>query len=680
MKSLFLIAFLFLPIFIHQSNAQTNTSITLNEIKNYQALYPDSALAEFNHIYIQTKDSNTYLASIALKGVGVCYYYLSEHDSAIMYFKKALRFSMMKGPPVNATEKTIFITSILQNLALTYEIIGDNTTAQKIHLQALQIRKAVHDEQGMALFTFTSLGIIAFKEGAYDQSIEHFFNALGIFLKYNDLPNAANSLDQIAAVHYEQKDFVSAERFYQAALKIRLKQYDPIQLAKSYNNLGINAMAAGDTLKALELFRSSLSLKMESNDISGLASVHNNMGMAFQTMGPPDSALHHYMMAKKLSIENGDIPNEIVTSINAASLYIDLKQFDLAEKLLQFSLHKAREFGFRNLEKDASSQLANLFSSTADFRNAFLMKSLEKELSDSLMNMESIRRTASAETRFKYEMQLASDSVAHQQRLANREVVYRESMRRQQQIMWFIVIAAILGIAVLYFFYRSRQLKLRNREKTLLLDAAERENILLRSQMNPHFIFNAMNSVQAFISENDSFSASRHLSKFASLIRHILENSALESIPLSDEVQALSWYMELEQARFKNRFTWELLTDEELDDETIMVPPLILQPFAENAILHGVLNRENNGAIRIEIFSKHADGSLLLTISDNGPGIHHTASKKVMVPGKKKSLGMNITRERIVRAGGSLQIEELKDTAGEIVGTKVCIHLPIVSE
>ena len=198
---------------------------------------------------------------------------------------------------------------------------------------------------------------------------------------------------------------------------------------------------------------------------------------------------------------------------------------------------------------------------------------------------------------------------------------------------------------------------------------------LLRSQMNPHFIFNSMSVIQSYIYDNDIKNSSKFLVNFSRLIRLILENSSKEFIPISVEMEILKKYLETQKLRFEDRFEYFVEIDEETEVEDAMIPPMITQPFIENAIEHGQLHTIEGGFIRVS-FRKNHD-MLDVLIEDNGVGRKNAVKKKSKA---HTSMAINITHERIkilnskYKTSGSLLIEDF-DKSLE-TGTKVLISLP----
>ena len=204
----------------------------------------------------------------------------------------------------------------------------------------------------------------------------------------------------------------------------------------------------------------------------------------------------------------------------------------------------------------------------------------------------------------------------------------------------------------------------------------------LRSQINPHFIFNCLNSIKLYIIENNTAAAAEYLNKFSKLIRSSLDNSASEKISLSDELSSLQLYIELEAMRFKNKLQYEINVDENIDTDFVEVPPLLIQPYVENAIWHGIMHKEAGGRIDIKVTLMPDEPVLVITIKDNGIGREMSAALKNKSITKHKSLGTKVTAERLEllnqhhKNGGSIHIEDIKDNTGKISGTLVTIKIP----
>jgi putative methionine-R-sulfoxide reductase with GAF domain len=211
---------------------------------------------------------------------------------------------------------------------------------------------------------------------------------------------------------------------------------------------------------------------------------------------------------------------------------------------------------------------------------------------------------------------------------------------------------------------------------------SEVEMQALRAQMNPHFIFNCLNSINRYIVKSDQATASLYLTRFAKLIRLILDNSNSKTVSLSNELEALRLYIEMEAIRFEKQFTYEISVEEGLQTDAVYVPPLIIQPFVENAIWHGLLHKEEAGHLSIRIRRKKRN-VLECAIEDNGVGREKARELKSKTASSKKSLGMKLTEDRLAllnkqaKLDASVEIEDLMTEQGEAAGTKVILKIPV---
>jgi ligand-binding sensor domain-containing protein len=247
---------------------------------------------------------------------------------------------------------------------------------------------------------------------------------------------------------------------------------------------------------------------------------------------------------------------------------------------------------------------------------------------------------------------------------------------------WFHLAETIITLALIIWLFKYRIKKVREeKEKNTELN----KNLLklklkaLRAQMNPHFTFNVMNSIQHYIINKDDLAANKYLSKFSKLIRTILNNSEENTILLSEEIKALELYLELEAMRFDNSFKYEISIDKNIDTNEIEIPSMLIQPYVENAIKHGILPIDTNGKVKIEI--QKVDQFLKCTIEDNGIGRHKASEKRANV--EYKSYGTSITQQRLTVINelydSKLQekITDLFNANGEAIGTKIEIYIPI---
>jgi LytS/YehU family sensor histidine kinase len=310
------------------------------------------------------------------------------------------------------------------------------------------------------------------------------------------------------------------------------------------------------------------------------------------------------------------------------------------------SLDEATENNDLEVKKDAAKSLYELNKKAGNTKTALAYNELYINTVDALYLEkeneleESSRKTkelVSKQTRIltlEKDRELTENKIA----LINTERELTQQMnQRQRWIIYSLVALSLLLLTLAYFMYRNnKQQKINNH--LLALKS-------LRSQMNPHFIFNALNSVNNYIAQNDERAANKYLADFSKLMRSVLENSELDFIPLEKEIELLGLYLKLEHERFKDKFDFTLKIDPSLKDAKIQVPPMLLQPIIENAVWHGLRYKKEKGFLNVT-FAK-AEKGILVTITDNGIGREKSKEIKTEHQKKRDSKGLGNIKNRV---------------------------------
>lgn len=272
---------------------------------------------------------------------------------------------------------------------------------------------------------------------------------------------------------------------------------------------------------------------------------------------------------------------------------------------------------------------------------------------------------------------------AFTQNLEAKTKTLQELVDQQERQVRIVIFAALVPVALLFiftffFFYRrKRESDMRERQLELTIAKAEMEMKALRAQVNPHFIFNCLSSIQHYIHQRNNELAERYLLKFSRLIRQVLEASSNSFISIEEDLNMLELYIDLEQLRMEHSFEYELHIDESINIQDLYIPPLLLQPIVENSIWHGLSNRQGSGG-KLEITFTKSPEYLTCEVIDNG-------QKEIITTHDSKSFGLNLIKERIHLHGiqngkHSLELEELKDLNGTYTGMKVKLLIPYESE
>ena len=349
----------------------------------------------------------------------------------------------------------------------------------------------------------------------------------------------------------------------------------------------------------------------------------------------------------KKSINNEDLVTSQKINYKIGNAYILKESYKEAIPFLEESRKTAKKNKDIVVEKDATRKISEVFANLGQYDKA--LKNYEKyvALVDSLY----IRKEQEIQQVKRFSKKIADNqnrilSLEKDKELADSKIslayidskLSEESNKSQRIIIYSLIGGFLLMILLVYFMYRnSKQQKLAN--NLLALKS-------MRSQMNPHFIFNALNSVNSFIAVNDERNANRYLSEFSVLMRSVLENSDEDFIPFTKEIELLELYVKLEHNRFKDKFTYQINIDKNINLEQFSIPPMLLQPYIENAIWHGLRYRKEKGNLEILINQKNTE-TLSVIILDNGIGRKKSEELKTKNQLKQKSKGMSTIKNRI---------------------------------
>jgi hypothetical protein len=346
----------------------------------------------------------------------------------------------------------------------------------------------------------------------------------------------------------------------------------------------------------------------------------------------------------------------------------------------------AKEIGAKQLLLDAYKGLAEANEKMSDYKNAYKYHQLYSKFKDSIFNEKSSKQIAEMQTKYETEKKEQQISLLQKQK----QIQSLESSKQQEQaakekIIRNSGIAGFFLVMILGWIIYKRQ---RLREKAMQAQQyAELEMKALRSQMNPHFIFNLLASIQQFIYSQKPDAANAYLSRFSRLIRMIFDHSQEKNISLADDIETLKLYMELEALRLDNKFDYHLQIEPGIDAEEIKIPPLIIQPIVENAIWHGISPLEGKGVIDI-LIKVNNDGKnnmLECIVKDNGIGRGQSKKTKRQDIPEHESKGVSITKERLEILNSmygnknSIEIIDLFSENNEPCGTEVHIFIPIKS-
>ncbi|MBL4657063.1 MAG: histidine kinase, partial [Flavobacteriales bacterium] len=446
-------------------------------------------------------------------------------------------------------------------------------------------------------------------------------------------------------------------------------------LAASYLNIGSNFNSLGNNDSAKVYYKKSLPLYTDFDNKEGIADVFHNMGNIFVNEDSLEMAEKNFLKAFKIRSEIGDRDGLVTSLSEIGSLHYLKKDYSLALEYVEKSIKLASEINNKKEIQRAYKKMSEIYNKLNRHEEAYRYYQLYSHLKDSIFDLENIQQIVELQTKYETEKKEQEN-----ESLLNRTQVQELELSRRNSLIYGLTGVAILLLVIGFLVIKQNKLRAKQRAVELEQNAMKLEQQLLRSQMNPHFIFNSLNAIQSFLYDHDPEEAGNYLSKFALLVRLILENSRKEFIPLEREIKFLEHYLELQKLRFENAFDFGIVISSDIDTKTTAIPPMLAQPFIENSLEHGFQKLRAKGQIKVTFELK--DKELIFSIEDNGIGRAAAAKLGVGTDQKHESLATKITEERLSiltkRHGQTIKmiVSDLKSDDDTPSGTKVTFHIP----
>jgi len=517
------------------------------------------------------------------------------------------------------------------------------------------------------IYSLNNLGVVYRRLDKPRIALDYHLKALTLSEKYcGDLLIAKRStcvaLNSIGNINLTLNQPDKALEMFKKSILLEKDLMNDLGVAINLQNIGYAYQALGKIDTAITFFRQSLEYNEKVNSTVGRSICLNSIGEYDLQKNQPVEALKSFNMALVFAEKSGDRYYISQTHANLGKAYMALKRFDLASAELEKYNLMAVEINSGLLIKESNNLLADFYEKTGNPKLALSHLKSAIAVNDSVVNEKN--------SRYLNELQTLYEANKKQQQI---ELLTAENeIKTQRVIMLLILIATIIGLSgMVYLGIRKRT----SQQRT------ELELKLFRSQMDPHFIFNALGSIQSFMYHNEPGKAASYLGQFSSLTRSVLKNSSRELITLGEELDTLRNYLEIEKMRKRDCFNYEIIVDEAVEPDFIFVPPIILQPFAENAIIHGFQRKEcKDGMISITV--KNFPSHIIISITDNGIGIN--ASLKSKAEKNHQSMGLTIFKERMrlierkYKKTVNFEISDLGEKKPAQSGTLVSIHFPII--
>jgi tetratricopeptide (TPR) repeat protein len=560
---------------------------------------------------------------------------------------------------------------------------GNSEKAMEHFRKSQKLREEIGDKTGLAE-SLNNIGGVYQNLGNVGKSIEYYRKSLALNEQLHDEFGIANTLNNLALTYLNQRDTVkSLEYYYRSLAKyIRIGYQEGIAIA--YNNIGRVYHEKGQPEKALEFYNKSFAIHKTLGNKNGMALAYNNIGVLHSRRNDFSKSLEYYQKTRSLYQETNNRKGMALALSNIGHCYYKQKKYDLAVSNTEAALTISRELGYPDEILFAARTLKSIYHDMHNDSKALDMLELAVKMHDSI-SKENMRRE-NIKKQYQYEFESRERELTLKQEAGDQ---LQQLLFRQKQtniIVGFALLITALAAIFALLYYKNR-LDKEKKQQALELMVKDSEIKALRAQMNPHFIFNSLNSVLELIRLSNKEEALHYLAKLSKLIRAVLESSDKKMILLSDEMDLLRLYVDLENLRFGGHLRYNFSIDDDLDADNIEIPALIIQPFIENAILHGLLNKKeicsDAGEAYEAVLSVHLqreNSFLKCVIEDNGIGMEKADELKQGKNREHRPMGMKMTRERLdllSRNPCSIVSTDLVDSHGEIAGTRVEITIPI---
>lgn len=608
----------------------SKSSTELNKNSKQGFIYGSKAL----ELASKKKDNIAIVRAIYYKGTHMIP--LGKIDSAIVLLKSGIEYC-------TDIDSLKYRIPILSSLGNAYYRSGNIDSAVNIYTKAIELCNTDKELSELKMANLNSLAVIYYQQSDYRKAVKQFIELYNMCHQDTSISKGkeARYAGNIGSLFYTMKDYDKALEYFQKAKNIFIELNAEIQTALSNENIGMVYIETGKPDSAISYISNAIKVYKKMSYKVQIANSGINLSNAYITNNNANKALEHINEALEIIQTNklNNLQTEAYLTKAKALYYIN----NINEAAVYFKL--AKEFVDTKNQIELLIKIeklgADIYKKRGNYYNSLLCLEKYIRLNDSIQNVKVKKDIANLEA--KYESEIKEEQI---QKLsaekANQELTIKTEKRNKQLIFIISILITVIG-ASSSILYRTRQQQKRIR---LNKTKAELENRLLRVQMNPHFIFNSLNSVQSYISSSQNELAEDYLARFALLTRYILNNSREDFILFSNEIETLDTYLQLEQQRFNHHFDFKISIDDSIDEETIKVPPMLTQPFVENAILHGLTPKKDKGKISINFNPyKKSEQIIECTIIDNGIG--REAATKVQKGSKHKSLGLQLTSERL---------------------------------
>jgi tetratricopeptide (TPR) repeat protein len=570
-----------------------------------------------------------------------------------------------------------YATSI-HNQGIIFSEKSNDEKAIEYFNKSIEVSEKAGNKNEIAI-SLQSIAQIEIRKGNHKKALNQLYECLKIFEEVGDEIGIADVHLGIGDICFRQNDFKRAVEHHERSLNLYIKNNYTVALSTINFKIGVDYNALKDYPRALEYLQKSINL-IENSDHSVNSVAYLNIAQIYIYQGNFSKALEYALKGLKIS-ENMQNKIEINHSHVLLSKIFKLqKKYNLSIDHAEQALKIGQQLSHPAEIYMAAKQLYDIYTDMNLPAKAIPYHHLYMESKSILDNQESKNALLEQKLKYEYEKRELISKAENERKLA--ELKSENQRKNLLKNIWLVVFGgAFLLISVSVFFlyrYFKQKSVITNQKNNLL------KQKLLVSQMNPHFIFNSLNAIQNYIFKQDSLKAGNYLSQFSELIRMILDFSRKDYISVQSEVKLLTNYFQLQKLRFENKFDFNIEIDKNINPEAIHIPPMLAQPFIENAIEHGIFYKKEKGRVDVRLYFEK--DLLIYEIEDDGVGIEEAMKLKNKLKSSYESLATIITKERMdtlteqTKTKIEIEITDKKNELQGESGVKVKFIVPFKNE
>ncbi|HXD94163.1 MAG TPA: histidine kinase [Bacteroidia bacterium] len=580
----------------------------------------------------------------------------SMPDRALSYIQQALSLSKklgLKTEEANACNAIGKIYYDRTNLSLALDFYN----------KSLQLNKKINSEQGL-IQNYDGLGNVYYSLGNNNLSLNYYYQALKIAERKNNKYWISRLNIHIGGVYNSHGDTLNGLKYLKKAFEIAGDACEKKLLPEIYMEIANVYEGTPNSDLALKYYSKALEMYQQFNNIREIAKCYALMGLNYDNRGDYPIALKYHFKAllQYETLDNQINRGEVYMYISY--VYLHQKKYKEALFYVDKALQMFRKKGATKMISSAYQALAEIYEAHNNYKMANEYNLAYSDIKDTLYSEKVASQLAEMQTKYETEKKEQKITGLTQET----EILQLEASRNRYLMIGLCLVSVLIGIIGFLFIGRIR-LKMQQAKMDL-------EQKLLRAQMNPHFIFNALVNIRSFVYKQKPDAIAKYITDFAMLMRLILENSRQNDVIIEKEIATLGYYLELQKLRFGDKLDYSIEVDPSVNVDFVSIPPMLAQPFIENSIEHGIRNKDSGKGIILVKFIQE-ENALKMVIEDNGVGRKKANELKKETAQQHNSLAIKITEERLNilnRKKGkkiTFSILDLKDDNGLAIGTNV---------